>query len=217
MTLVGNIMGFSEIDQHAYTQYLPGVYEAPLPPKRRKKESKSDHADLLARLQRAEDQLRQVTPSGQFDAHFSPSTAASSSVSVRSADPIPGPQPTPKEHKRLGAHGRLIAKGGNTRYLDNNLWVTLDNELQNPQAILQEGRIGAGDTEYVGSDDEGGTDEAAGLLMNTFEISDHGLAELFPTPAQQTVLWQVCLSSCNASVRTDRDFRCISTMSTTCA
>jgi hypothetical protein len=71
------------------------------------------------------------------------------------------------------------------------LWVTLDNELQNPDAVFREGKLAAGDAEFVGSDDEDNTDDAAGMLLGTLGISDEGLAELFPSPAQQTVLWQV--------------------------
>lgn len=165
-----------------------GVYEAPPPPKRRKKEGKSDHADLLARLQRAEDQLRQVAPPGQFDQN-SPRTDPSRPASIsRSSNSTPG---LPVENKLVPPQGRLIASGTNTRYLDNSLWVTLDNELQNPDAVFREGKLAAGDAEFVGSDDEDDNDDAAGMLLSTIGISDAGLAELFPTPAQQTVLWQV--------------------------
>jgi hypothetical protein len=87
--------------------------------------------------------------------------------------------------------GRLVASGTNTRYLDNTLWMTLDNELQNPEAVLREPKLAAGDAEFVGSDDEEDNDDAAGMLLGTMGISDEGLAELFPSPAQQHVLWQV--------------------------
>ena len=72
--------------------------------------------------------------------------------------------------------------------------MTLDNELQNPDAVFREGKLAAGDAEFVGSDDEDNPDDAAGMLLSTMVISDEGLAELFPSPAQQTVLWQVSMS-----------------------
>jgi len=97
----------------------------------------------------------------------------------------------PVDIKRVPPQGRLVASGTNTRYLDNSLWVTLDNELQNPDAVFREGKLAAGDAEFVGSDEEDNNDDAAGMLLGTIGITDDGLAELFPTPAQQTVLWQV--------------------------
>lgn len=69
--------------------------------------------------------------------------------------------------------------------------MTLDNELQNPDAVFREGKLAAGDAEFVGSDEEDNTDDAAGMLLGTMSISDEGLADLFPTPAQQAILWQV--------------------------
>lgn len=168
------------------------MYEAPPPPKRRKKEGKSDHADLLARLQRAEDQLRQVVTPSQFN-QFSPKAETSSTGTGQSTAPTPSTQSEPERKQTpTTPQGRLIAKGSNTRYIDNSLWVTVDNELQNNQAILLEGRIGAGDADYVGSDDGEG-DDADGMLLSTISISDKALAELLPTPAQQAVLWQVSL------------------------
>jgi hypothetical protein len=101
----------------------------------------------------------------------------------------------------------LISKGSNTRYLDNNLWVTLDNELQNPQVLLQDGKIGAGDVEYVGSDDEGDFDAAGGMLLNTISMTNQNLADLFPTPAQQTVLWQVSFRIHPLVVGSDSEYR----------
>ena len=68
--------------------------------------------------------------------------------------------------------------------------MTLDNELQNPDAVFREGKLAAGDAEFVGSDEEDDVDDAAGMLLGAIGISDEGLAELFPSPQQQTVLWQ---------------------------
>lgn len=168
------------------------MYEAPPPPKRRKKESKSDHAYLLARLQRAEDQLRHVAPPGRFDAPSAATGPSRSESTVRSSGSTPG---VPAEVNRIPPQGRLVASGTNTRYLDNSLWVTLDNELQNPDAVFREGKLAAGNAEFVGSDDDDDEDDAAGMLLGTMAISDAGLAELFPTPAQQALLWQVYLDN----------------------
>ncbi|KIW07222.1 hypothetical protein, variant [Verruconis gallopava] len=170
------------------------VYEAPPPPKRRKKEAKSSHADLLARLQRAEDQLRQVVAPGQFDQLSSAVGSPANASTPKSAASTPALQ-SAVIAKHDTPRGRLIASGNSTRYLDSNLWVTLDNELQNPDAVLRDTGIGAGDAQYVGSDDDGDVDHAAGMLLSTNGISDQELAELFPTVAQQNVLWQVYIDN----------------------
>lgn len=106
---------------------------------------------------------------------------------------------TPSGHGRKSSatQGRLITRGTSSRYLDNNLWVSLDNELQNPHELLQD-NPGTGtvneniDENYF---DNGDRDEGAEMLLNTGTVSDQALVEHFSSVPQSIVLWQVYIDN----------------------
>ena len=196
------------------------IYLAPPPPRRRKRVGDKD---LLAKLKRYEDHLKRAGIAIEDEAPESPSdgdtmedvhlTADDSQEpggksKANSTGPLQGntsassassppPQPMSQHELRFDAKatgGRFITDhAGKSRYLENNLWVTLNDELRDPDSMVQDQEKDA-----LVSDDDASTDaEAAGSLFFSKPTSDRELRRQYPAPAVADVLWQTYIRNVN--------------------
>ncbi|KAJ5970553.1 uncharacterized protein N7479_000471 [Penicillium vulpinum] len=85
--------------------------------------------------------------------------------------------------------GRMIMKGGNSIYLDNNLWTRVSNELPNAADVL--GDESDNDTDNFAQDV---SDDYA--ILSTSATRDV-LTELHPSPLNIFKLWQAFLENVN--------------------
>ncbi|KAJ5372742.1 hypothetical protein N7517_004748 [Penicillium concentricum] len=90
---------------------------------------------------------------------------------------------------RKSGSGRMITKGGNSIYLDNNLWTTVSNELPNAADVLGD----RSDTDTDNYAQEASDDYA---ILSTSATRD-ALTELHPSPLNIFKLWQAFLENVN--------------------
>ena len=142
------------------------IFRAPAIPRRRQKTKKPPDADLLLRLKRYEDLLKNYGAKipffeGQFEGSKSPTDLASSAPVLA---PIGQPQHSSPgvdqdvesilseqtaveglnklrqsnrfEEIKESPRGKLISKEGKSRYLENNLWASITDELRDSTELL---------------------------------------------------------------------------------
>ncbi|KAH8819205.1 fungal-specific transcription factor domain-containing protein [Xylogone sp. PMI_703] len=150
------------------------IHRAPLPPRRRKK--KIPETDLPARLKRAEELLRKHGVELDYD-----------NAEEEPAVVLPMP------HKPNHIKGTLLSEKGNSRILENPLWVNLKEELQESKVALQD----------FSSDDESdarGYPDASSILISQRNYSED-LYSLHPEPVHIFRLWQTFLVNVNPLVK----------------
>ncbi|KAL1986092.1 hypothetical protein VTN96DRAFT_6989 [Rasamsonia emersonii] len=171
------------------------VFREPLPPRRRKRKPE---AILLARLKRYEEILgRNGIDPNVLDGSSENSAGSSRHNTyvnlVNSAESTPAvPNQFESNTKKIGP-GRLIAKEGRSIYLDNNLWKSVSNELQNAEDILPESSDDVSDQSL--HDQVDGIDPDENFLV--FGSASRSLTDLHPSPIHIFKLWQVFLESVN--------------------
>ena len=200
------------------------IYLAPPPPRRRKRVADKD---LLAKLKRYEDHLKRAGIAIEDEAPGSPSEAdamddvrstvdpsqeSNGKAKASSVGPLQGnmstssasspPQQLLSQHElRFQAKatgGRFITDhSGKSRYLDNNLWVTLNDELRDPDSMVQ-----IQEKDCLASDDDASIDAEAGILLFSRPSSDRELRRQYPLPAVADVLWQTYIRNVNPLVKT---------------
>jgi hypothetical protein len=179
------------------------VYLAPAPPRRRKR---TDEKNLLAKLRRYEEHLKRAGITIEKNASESPTDASamedvhesaeqdrevnsqSESRSVLSASPFTSAHPQTVDRFLSGPTGRFVVdNSGKSRYLENNLWVTLNEELRDPQQIVQEqGKDAApGDSD----EDDNNIDLETGRLLFETPKSDRELRRQNLQPEVIDILW----------------------------
>lgn len=89
--------------------------------------------------------------------------------------------------------GRFITDNtGHSRYLENNLWVTLNDELRDPEQIIQDqGK------DPLPSDEELGNEADPGYLLFGRSSSDKELRRQYPPPEVVDILWQTYIRNVN--------------------
>ncbi|KGO75449.1 Transcription factor, fungi [Penicillium italicum] len=117
---------------------------------------------------------------------------------VRRSTGFDGNPLAPQYHKARGEQrpevgksgsGKMIMKGGNSIYLDNNLWTSVSNELPNAADVLGDGS-------------ENGTDNFAQDVSDDYAILSTSatrdvLMDLHPSPLNIFKLWQAFLENVN--------------------
>ncbi|KAJ5154661.1 uncharacterized protein N7500_010100 [Penicillium coprophilum] len=93
---------------------------------------------------------------------------------------------------RKSGSGRMIMKGGNSIYLDNNLWTTVSNELPNAADVL--GDRSDSDT---GDTDNFGQDVSDDYVILSTSASRDVLTKLHPNSLNIFKLWQAFLENVN--------------------
>lgn len=89
--------------------------------------------------------------------------------------------------------GRFISDhSGKTRYLENNLWVTLNDELREPEQMVQD-QV----KDQVPSDEENAPDADAAYLLFGGHPSDRELRRQYPPPEVADHLWQTYIRNVN--------------------
>jgi len=185
------------------------VYLVPAPPRRRKR---SDEKNLRAKLRRYEEHLKRAgivieentsesptdtspmedvhESTGQEREVNSQSSAKTQNESrnVLSSSPFTSSQPQTFDRFLSGPTGRFVVdNSGKSRYLENNLWVTLNEELRDPQQIVQEqGKDAAqGDSD----EDDNNADLETGRLLFETPKSDRELRQQYLRPEIIDILW----------------------------
>jgi len=92
--------------------------------------------------------------------------------------------------------GRLIVDEGRVRYLENNLWVTLNDELRDPRSIMQDQPREEEESEGDGGGSPGVPD-ASHFVFGVGPLGTKDLIELYPPPQQAFYLWRMFLENVN--------------------
>ncbi|TID22922.1 hypothetical protein E6O75_ATG02096 [Venturia nashicola] len=163
------------------------VYENPPPPKRRKRAHEGEDGPIRL-SSRSNDILPTPTTPTTPSRTDTPSSFTASTSEHGKGNTV---SDTIKEacNNKSASDGRLISDQGRTRYLDNNLWVLVDDELRNPDQILREGAPN-NDLSPENHGPDSGAIDAGSMLFGTGTYSDEALAELYPTPKHSFILWQ---------------------------
>lgn len=210
------------------------IYLAPVPPRRRKRVADKD---LLARLRRYEDQLKRAgipvddeTPgspsegTAMDDVRHSMDTIQDSngqddSTTIKTQDGYTEINSAPSNRRdqydqRFGSKatgGRFITDNtGHSRYLENNLWVTLNDELHDPEQMVQDqGK------DPLPSDEEPGNEADPGYLLFGRPSSDRELRRQYPPPEVVDILWQTYIRNVNPILKVLHlpSFQCVVQMS----
>ncbi|KAF1992178.1 hypothetical protein K402DRAFT_366189 [Aulographum hederae CBS 113979] len=189
------------------------IYRVPAPPKRR---SKPAEDGLIARLKRYEEHLKRAgisveDPEGEKnegegddsithdpprDQNETPKTqerGSSGFVSINAGRQAP----TVPNGIKHGREGKLVvdSRSGGSRYLENNLWVWVNDELRNPTSMMQD------------APEEEDNDPAAAysLIPNASSmlfakpggLSFDDLIQLYPLPPHAAIMWQAFLDNVN--------------------
>ena len=174
-------------------------YRDPAPPRRKKRMTEKD---LLDRITKYEDHLKRVgisvdnaggesSSSGRDGGH--PDIAVrSSSIPIKALDtpdiaPM-APQARETSSKPETDRGALVTDArGRSRYLENNLWVSLHNELKNPGQVVGDSSLESS------SDDENQVNvdtDPTSLLFSAASTVKGDLAASFPPQEETKFLWQ---------------------------
>ncbi|KZF26349.1 hypothetical protein L228DRAFT_10495 [Xylona heveae TC161] len=197
------------------------VFRPPAPPRRRKR--RSPEATLLARLKRYEEMLRSYGvkldgsdgEGGEFGPEGNEMDTEASEVDYRKTSGISGMRIKDSASPAMEP-GRLISERGMSRYLDNNLWTSLSDEvsfpwtllllsdearsdsaikLRNPKEILH----ASSEDERTESATQHGNDalyQGSGLLFGFGPITTN-LSALHPQTVHIFRLWQTFLDNIN--------------------
>ncbi|MCJ1337752.1 hypothetical protein MMC09_003035 [Bachmanniomyces sp. S44760] len=207
------------------------VYRAPAPPRRRKKRTE---ADLIARLKQMEDQLRTYgakieyadteTADGGFGDQEMEGLEQGSIPQIKGGQfTSPDLSPPMKEKEEETAvegkpveTGRLVEEGSKSRFLENNTWISLSNEFQNPRDVLQ-GSSGDEDEKSDRSeederdekDGQNGKDDTPRKRLTSIgnnllfgsKPRNISLSSLHPSPVHIYFLWQTFLENINPLIK----------------
>ena len=138
--------------------------------------------------------MEDVHESAEQDREANSQPAVKESRGVLSASPFTSAQPQTVDRFLSGSTGRFVVdNSGKSRYLENNLWVTLNEELRDPQQIVQEqGKdVAAGDSD----EDDNNTDLETGRLLFETPKSDRELRRQYFHPEVIDILWDTYIRS----------------------
>ncbi|KAH8712256.1 hypothetical protein GQ44DRAFT_689197 [Phaeosphaeriaceae sp. PMI808] len=177
---------------------VPCIYKSPTPPRRRKKGERN--IEVTARLRLYEAALLQagVDPEKLVIQGLSNCQGDQNSSKLDEFFQPMVPEP-PQNTDLIPKLGVFVREDGRSRYLDNGIWTSLQNEFRDPKQILDE------------SSDEGPSDANAvpsvlptpndtGFLFKSL-ISPANLQNLHPNPLQIFKLWQLYLDNINPLVK----------------
>ncbi|KAJ5210875.1 hypothetical protein N7491_010689 [Penicillium cf. griseofulvum] len=91
--------------------------------------------------------------------------------------------------KYTNGSGRMIMKGGNSIYLDNNLWTSVSNELPNAADVLGD-ELGNDNDKFV-------YDVSDDYVILSTSVTRDALTELHPNALNIFKLWQAFLENVN--------------------
>ncbi|KAH8694981.1 fungal-specific transcription factor domain-containing protein [Talaromyces proteolyticus] len=173
-------------------------YRDPVPPRRRKK--KLPEAAMVARLRRYEDVIRKAgidTSLLEEDSRgeslpIRQPISAESRLEYSSPPSFNAPISVPSGNTSKSGPGKFISREGRSLYLDNNLWKSVSNELQDAEGILPEGS-----TDSILGPNEHEVEDANGDFLFVGKPSRQSLTHLHPDPLQIFKLWQMFLDGVN--------------------
>ncbi|OJJ51716.1 hypothetical protein ASPZODRAFT_138786 [Penicilliopsis zonata CBS 506.65] len=169
------------------------IYRAPRPPRRRRRKVTAEEI-LGSRLRRYEEILKQNGIDPSVYSRSDAPASGGSDLSIRTAETLAADDSQERLTTRTddqSSTGRLIAKDGKSVYLDNHLWASVSNELQDEKDVLQELSDAESD-EFGQSDSEVGPD-ASSLLFDP--PSRRSLILLHPNPVHVFRFWQTFLEN----------------------
>jgi hypothetical protein len=172
---------------------VPCIYKAPPPPRRRKRGERD--VDVTTRLRLYEEALRRlgVNPEDlirQGAQHTVPEVHGSQGRVHDAHDEI----------YTVPEAGILVTEENKSRYLENGIWTSLQNEFRDSKEILDDST----DEDDVEKCDSLPLDHCSptgtGLLFG-IQTSATALRSLHPTPVQILKLWQTYLDNVNPLVK----------------
>ncbi|RAQ53768.1 hypothetical protein AFGD_006808 [Aspergillus flavus] len=165
--------------------HAPCQYRDPVPPRRRKTKQKT-----VLRTLNGNDDTQKTTVS-----HQNQEPLASDDISTRLHFLQNSSKSLQSDTKSETGPGRLISKGERSIYLDNHLWKTASNEVQDAESILPESSGGISyQIPRARIEAELELDEGA-LLFGA--ASTPNLSGLHPNPVHIFKLWQTFLENVN--------------------
>ncbi|KAE8134088.1 fungal-specific transcription factor domain-containing protein [Aspergillus pseudotamarii] len=175
------------------------------PPGRAPRKSKRPHdAELLSRLKRLEGVIEHLSEkNASLSTVPSPTQQRSGSVTIAecpgSAEP-PNAEPDgcpfdPKRKPRNLEHefGRLVIEEGRSRYVNNRLWASLGDEIEELQDLLDPSSSEDEDHPSPASSSTHSTNHD-GFLFGFYSLS-HSLRSFHPPPLKVPLLWQAYLEN----------------------
>ncbi|KAI1381262.1 hypothetical protein F4677DRAFT_120549 [Hypoxylon crocopeplum] len=200
------------------------IYRAPPPRRRRKRvqpeasiegvsaigSENHDIGSLLEKVRRYEKLLKDLgmlkrATAGTIDER-------EINIALRSRPAHTGDLPTGSTDPMAGGDGKLIAKYGKSRYLENNLWMSVTDEFQDPEEILEE----LSEDENKNVDDSGSEATTESNLRTLCSVTqdpvhfifpikrvddDLILRSLHPQPMQIFTLWQAFVDNVNPLIK----------------
>jgi hypothetical protein len=154
--------------------------------------TRADITSLLERLKRAEDLLRSkgidTTPAEKQQTPGEDATQSRVLADVvdHSVKQEPDPGAFVKYLNSSFTSGKLIQDEGRARFVDNNLWSTLSEEIQSKEAI----------DEYLSDDDDSLADESNEFVLGLTPLSNT-TQQLHPTTDNIFKLFQLFLENVN--------------------
>ncbi|KAJ5613615.1 hypothetical protein N7528_007269 [Penicillium herquei] len=150
------------------------IYQPPPPPRRRKRArdaSGSASSEREKPFQRINRDSPRADDTGDA-AHFETRTSLAESKS--------------------GSSGRMIMRGGNSVYLENNLWTSASHELADAAEVLD-----ASNNPDSSSQEDGGGEDM--LLLGS--VTKKSITDLHPNPVHIFKLWQKFLENINPLIK----------------
>ncbi|KAF2014532.1 hypothetical protein BU24DRAFT_348913 [Aaosphaeria arxii CBS 175.79] len=181
------------------------VYKTPAPPRRRKKGLRE--LDTHTRLRIYEDALRKlgVDPVKLENDELAKVKARkwppASDYTTNYID-VPPPPNSNKDTTESAADekGVLLSGDGKSRYLENGLWTTLQDEFRNNQDLLDSSEEEENGEYSVATSPESFTPDTGSILFSTGRATPQ-LRSLHPEPLQIFKLWQIYLQNVNPLVK----------------
>lgn len=176
------------------------VYKAPPPPRRRKKGLRE--IDVTARLRIYEDGLRQlgVDLEELVKQEFAKVTRGQELVTGFGGSVDAGLYDENKSSHVVSEVGVLLLEEGKSRYLENDLWASLQKDLRESREMLDE--VFDEESFSGSSHDSPATmpTDGASIILRAHSVSRNPQS-LHPTPTQARNLWQAYLNNINPLVR----------------
>ncbi|RDW85406.1 hypothetical protein BP5796_03731 [Coleophoma crateriformis] len=153
------------------------VTKPPAQPRRRK-DRQAPRQDVLSRIQNLERELL-ITKSEEKD-------STGSTPTLGTTNPEPTPTASSSRSPKKNSDGVMVQEGEHSRYVENNLWASLKNELQTPNPAQHP-------NEYAIRPGEG--------VIFGRSASDTSLTPFHPSAVQIFKLWQTFLDNVNPVVK----------------
>jgi hypothetical protein len=173
---------------------VPCIYKAPPPPRRRKKGDRD--VDVATRIRLYEDALRKLGVNPEDIVRQANTEMPIRSIPEFDSSPHPRDHVTHGESQDPSEVGILVAEENKSRYLENGIWTSLQNEFRDTKEILDDS---TDEDDVVIHDSlplENCTPTGSGLLFGV-QTSSTILRSLHPTPIQIFKLWQTYLDNVN--------------------